>query len=192
MKYSLIIFILLFSFHIDAQNKDDIVKSFDSIVNTGNNYQEYKVIKKVNLNFFKKQLSSTRDSLETNIKSLQEDIDSFEKEISDLKRLNISLSQELDDLKNSKDEINLLGLKMTKTSYSTTVWIIIFILLLALAFFIIKYRNRNIVTQELKDNLKRTDKEFEEYKHHAIEKQQKLGRELLDAQKKVQTKNRKN
>ena len=192
MKYIGLFFICLLGFHIHAQENTDIVKSFDSLVKSSGSYQEYKVIKKVEINTFKKELVSNRDSLISKIKTLEEQIVTFENEIDDIKDQNLSLTKELDDLKTTKNEISFIGVKMSKSSYSTTVWIIILILLLALAFFIIKYRNRNIITQELKDNLKRTDKEFEEYKHLAIEKQQKLGRELLDVQKKVQTKNRKN
>ena len=192
MKYIGLFFIFFLGINIHAQDNADIVKSFDSLVDSGNNYQEYKVIKKAEINAFKKELTSNRDDLNSKIKSLEEQIVNFENEIRDVKDQNLSLTKELDDLKTTKNEINFIGIKMSKSSYSMMVWIIILVLLLALAFFIIKYRNRNIVTQELKDNLKRTDKEFEEYKHIAIEKQQKLGRELLDVQKKVQTKNRKN
>jgi len=176
---------------VEAQQTSDIVKSFDSVVNTGGNYQEYKVIKKVNLNDFKKNLASRRDSLVSTINGLKSNLNSFEKDIKDIQKENKSLNDELIELKKTKDQISLLGIDMSKSSYQLTVWGIIFVLILILAFLFIKYRNRNIVTSELQENLSHTNKEFEEYKLRAIEKQQKLGRDLLDAQKKVQTKNRK-
>lgn len=191
MKYLLPILICLLWVQSPAQEKSDIVKSFDSVVNSGGNYQDYKVIKKTKLNAFKENLASVRDSLKSTISSLENNITTFENDIQELQTQNKGLSKELEKLKKSKDQISILGFNLSKSTYNITVWFIILILILILAFVFIKYRNRNIVTVELKENLRNTNKEFEEYKHRAIEKQQKLGRELLDAQKKAQTKNRK-
>ncbi|MBS3738037.1 hypothetical protein [Mesohalobacter halotolerans] len=191
MKYFFAILICLMWLKSPAQEERDIVKSFDSIVNSGGNYQDYKVIKRVKLNAFKENLASVRDSLKSNINALESSIESFENDIKKLESQNKNLSYELEALKALKDQISILGLDLSKSTYNITVWLIILLLVLILAFVFIKYRNRNIVTLELKENLRNTNKEFEEYKHRAIEKQQKLGRELLDAQKKVKTKNRK-
>lgn len=191
MKYFFTFLICLFWLQSQAQEQTDIVKSFDSVVNSGGNYQEYKVIKRTKLNAFKQNLASVRDSLNSNISSLEEKIETFENDIQELQTQNKSLNEELEALKTSKDQISILGLNLSKSTYNITVWLIILVLILILAFVIIKYRNRNIITLELKENLRNTNKEFEEYKHRAIEKQQKLGRDLLDAQKEVKTKNRK-
>lgn len=174
----------------NAQDQE-VVRSFDSVVNSSNSWQEFRVIKKVKLNAFKKELISTSDSLDLKINTLENSIEGYKKEIADLDELNKELDKELTTFKNAKDEIDLIGLKMSKSNYQILVWSIILVLVLILGFVFIKYRNRNIVTQELKENLADTTKEFEEYKHRAIEKQQKLGRELLDAQKISQSRNNK-
>jgi hypothetical protein len=149
------------------------------------------VIKKANLEAFKQELISSNNSLNSQLKALENSITDSNKKISDLEKLNENLSKELLTFKNAKDEINLLGLKISKSNYQILVWSIIVVLLLILVFVFIKYRNVNIVYQEIKENLADSTKEFEEYKHRAIEKQQKLGRELLDAQKAAQSRNNK-
>lgn len=191
MKFFWAFLIFAFWLQPQAQEQGDIVKSFDSVVNSGGNYQDYKVIKRVKLNTFKENLASTRDSLVSKISALEKKIDEVETKFESLESENKALSDELNNLKTEKDQISLLGIDMSKSTYNFSVWGLILLLLLIIVFLFINYRNRNIVTQELKENLKNTNKEFEEYKHRAIEKQQKLGRELLDAQKKAQTKNRK-
>lgn len=190
MKNILILLICCLSLLTNAQDQQ-IVKSFDSVVNSSNNWQEFRVIEKVKLNSFRKELISTSDSLNSKIENLGNSIEGYKKEITDLDKINKKLNKELTIFNNAKDEIDLLGLKMSKSNYQVMVWSIILVLLLILGFVFIKYRNRNIVTQELKENLADTTKEFEEYKHRAIEKQQKLGRELLDAQKAAQSRNNK-
>jgi len=190
MKNILLLLICSLGLLANAQNHE-VVKSFDSVVKSSNSWQEFRVIKKVKLSEFKKELISTTDSLDSKIKTLENSIVANKKEISDLVESNKKLDAELTTFKNAKDEIDLLGLKISKSNYQILVWSIIIVLLLILVFIFIKYRNRNIVTQELKENLADTTKEFEEYKHRAIEKQQKLGRELLDAQKVAQARNNK-
>lgn len=188
-----IILICLLAFQAKAQetSKIPIINAFDSLVNSSNNYQQYKVIKKVSLNAFKENLATTADSLVSKIETLDNKIETSEAKRENLVQEIQTTNTELEALKAAKDEINFLGLKMVKSSYMIMVWSIILVLLLILVLVFVKYRNRNIVTQELKENLENTNKEFEHYKHRAIEKQQKLGRELLDVQKKVQNKNRK-
>lgn len=190
MKKIIIALLLISGVNIYAQTSE-IVRSFDSLVINSNNWQEYRVIKKVDLESFKKELIFKSDSINTIVKNLKENIAGVEKKLDSAQKNNSSLKTELDNLKNANDEIELLGLSMPKSTYSILVWSIIIVLALAFVFMFIKYRNRNIVTQEIKENLENTTKEFEEYKHRAIEKQQKLGRELLDAQKLAQNRNTK-
>lgn len=187
-----LICLIVFQAGVYAQDNTNIVSDFDSLVKSSNNYQQYKVIKKASLNAFRKDLTSTSDSLTSKILNLEDKIKNFEVETKDLSKQIKDTNAELDTLKAAKDEISLLGLNMTKSSYTILVWSIILVLIVILLFLLAKYRNRNSITQELKENLKNTNTEFEQYRHRAIEKQQKLGRELLDAQKKVQEKNRKN
>lgn len=190
MKKIIIALLLISGINIYAQTSE-IVKSFDSLVINSNNWQEYRVIKKVDLESFKIELNFKSDSINTILKNLKENIASIEKKLDSAQKNNASLKTELDNLKNANDEIEFIGLSMPKSTYSILVWSIIIILTLAFVLMFIKYRNKNIVTQEIKENLENTTKEFEEYKHRAIEKQQKLGRELLDAQKLAQNRNTK-
>lgn len=190
MKNILLLLIFSLSLITNAQDQK-IVKSFDSMVNARSGWKDFRLIKRTELDSYRKELISASDSLESKIETLDESIANYKKQIDELKKLNEDLNAELTTLKNTKDEINLMGLKMPKSSYLIMVWSIILVLLLVLGFIFVKYRNRNIVTQELKENLADTTKEFEAYKHRAIEKQQKLGRQLLDAQKAAQSRNNK-
>jgi predicted nuclease with TOPRIM domain len=188
MKYTCIVLLLLFSVNLQAQESNEIVKSFDSLVLNSNNWTEYRVIKKRGLSSFKDELISTSNNFDETVKSLNANISNLESTLSSVDNENKALKAELSEMKLAKDEMNLLGITLSKANYTVMVWVIIFILILILAFVTIKLRNRTIVTDEIKENLDNTTKEFEEYKHRAIEKQQKLGRELLDTQKQVQAK----
>lgn len=191
MKRICIIFFFVFCFNIQAQEDSKIVKSFDSLVLNSNNWQQYRVIKKVDIKTYKDELISISDSLSAKIKALNTDISSLEESLTSSNTENKALKAELSQMKDAKDDMNLIGITLPKSTYIIIVWSIILVLILGLSFVIIKLRNKSIVTQEIKENLENTTKEFEDYKHRAIEKQQKLGRELLDAQKLAQARNQK-
>ena len=59
-------------------------------------------------------------------------------------------------------------------------WGIVATLIIALLFFIFRFNKRNTQTTEAKNNLLQTEKEFEDYRAKALEKEQRLGRLLQD------------
>ena len=81
-----------------------------------------------------------------------------------------------------------LGMPLSKSTHSILVWFIIIILILLLLLFIFKYNRSHLLTKEAKQNLKNLDADYENYKRLALEKQQKLGRQLQDEKNKHKNK----
>lgn len=157
-----------------------IENQFEALYKNSNNYQVYKVIKK---NEFLALQKSALDSF----KNLKNDIDTKEKQIGQhlttikelqgkIKNLNTDLSSSIA----KEDSISLLGLQLKKGTYNTILWSVIIGLFSALAFFIYKFNNSNVVTKETKNLLTETEEELETYKKKAIEREQKLRRQLQD------------
>jgi len=67
---------------------------------------------------------------------------------------------------------------MNKGAYKGLVWTIIAGLLGTLLFFIYRFRNSNLVTVATRNNLEEVQEEFESYKKRALEREQKVRREL--------------
>ena len=59
-------------------------------------------------------------------------------------------------------------------------WTIITGLLLLLLFFIYKFRQSNILTQEAKSGLSDLEMEYEDHRRRALEREQKISRQLQD------------
>jgi hypothetical protein len=57
---------------------------------------------------------------------------------------------------------------------------------LLVLFLIFQYKRSHLLTKEAKQSLKNLDADYENYKRVALEKQQKLGRQLQDEKNKVQ------
>jgi hypothetical protein len=69
---------------------------------------------------------------------------------------------------------------MGKTNYNILMWSIIAALLSLLLFFIYKFKNSNALTREAKLKLDEVETEFEEHRRTALEREQKVRRQLQD------------
>ena len=123
------------------------------------------------------------DSLKTVHKNLAETqavVKTQAKEIADLKA-NLSNTQtDLDQTNLEKNNMALFGLQMSKTNYNVLMWSIIGGLLAFLIFFIYKFNNSNNITREANKNLAEIEEEFDEHRRTALEREQKVRRQLQD------------
>lgn len=157
-----------------------VENQFKELYKKSNNYQIYKVIKK---NDFLALQKSTLDSVKTLKKSISTKEKQINQHLTSIKELQAKIKNLNTDLSTSiakEDAISLLGIQLKKGTYNTILWSIIIGLFTALAFFVYKFNNSNTVTRETKDLLLETEEEFETHKKKAIEKEQKLRRQLQD------------
>ena len=117
-----------------------------------------------------KERSRTLDSL-LNVRFQK--IDAFQDQLDSVTASNTALKKE-------KDSMSFLGIPSTKKSYQVISWTLILGLLGALLFFIFKFRNSNYLTQQAKSALEEMEQEFEQHRRWALDREQKLSRELLD------------
>ena len=162
-----------------------IQQEFQELIESSNNYQEYKVV-----NY--DDLIDLRDNTNDYIQELKDQItvgkntaDQQVEEIANLEGELKTTQQNLQKVTEEKDNIVFLGMPLTKGTYMAMMWGIVAILIIALLFFIYKFKNSNAVTKEAKKRLDDTEKEFDIYKKKALEKEQRLGRLLQDEKNKV-------
>jgi len=98
-----------------------------------------------------------------------------------------SLNKKLEETTNNlagvteeKDSMSFLGMLVSKGTYNTILWTIITGLLGLLLFFIYKFRRSNILTQEAKTSLSEVEDEYEDHRRRALEREQKISRQLQD------------
>ncbi|WP_299106921.1 hypothetical protein [uncultured Tenacibaculum sp.] len=176
--------IILGTINSNAQETEKLPNTvenqFKELYKKSNNYQIYKVIKK---NDFLALQKSTLDSVHTLKKSINTKEKQINQHLTSIKELQAKIKNLNTDLSTSiakEDAISFLGIQLKKGTYNTILWSIIIGLFTALAFFVYKFNNSNTVTRETKDLLLETEEEFETHKKKAIEKEQKLRRQLQD------------
>mgnify|MGYP003652230710 FL=1 len=197
MKSVKYLFILASIFFISptlfAQNDDDnlslnegtIDNQFEYVLKKsgdfrGTNGQMYEAVKR---NMFLTLKAHTIDSLKTiqeKLGSLNNTVEAQLKEIDGLKSSLSSTQSTLDATNSEKNSMSLLGAQMSKTSYNVLMWTIIAGLLSLLLFFIYKFKNSNVVTKNAKHALAEIEEEFDEHRKTALEREQKVRRQLQD------------
>ncbi|SFZ92208.1 hypothetical protein SAMN05428642_102590 [Flaviramulus basaltis] len=146
----------------------------------GTNGQMYEAVK---LNMLLTLRAHTIDSLKTVYKDLantQAIVKTQKKEITDLKANLSNTQNDLTKTDTEKNSMALFGMQMSKTGYNVLMWTIIAGLLALLLFFIYKFKNSNSITREAKKTLEETEEEFEEHRKTALEREQKVRRQLQD------------
>ncbi len=193
LKFSIFALLLIFGFaSISAQEKKQqslndgtIEDQFEFVIKKSSNWrdergQSYEVIKRNWILNLKANTSDTLKAILTKLNDTRGVVSKQQKEIDELKT-NLSKTQDtLLTTNEEKDSMTLFGLQMSKTSYNLLMWLIIIALLVLLILFIYKFKNSNSVTKTARNNLADIEEEFEEHRRNALEREQKVRRQLQD------------
>ncbi|RXJ50722.1 tRNA (guanine-N1)-methyltransferase [Gelidibacter gilvus] len=164
-----------------------IDNQFEYVIQKSYNYQEYKNVKKTWLYQLKAHTLDSLKALQNDLKTTQSTVDSLAQEIVTLKSNLSETESTLADTNEEKDNMALFGLQMSKDNYNVLMWSIIGALFFLLLIFIYKFRNSNSVTRLAKKSLVETEEEFEEHRRTALEREQKVRRQLQDEINKQKT-----
>jgi hypothetical protein len=84
------------------------------------------------------------------------------------------------EISTRRDSMSLLGLPVSKATYQSLMGVLIAVFAALAGFFYFRFRSRDGVTSRVEKLLQETQEEFDQYKKRAIEREQKLKRELQD------------
>ena len=157
-----------------------IESQFDYLYRKSGSYQEYKVVKKTDYQKIKGNVLDSMSGLKKDLIDTKKLVEVQGNEIKSLKADLLTTNDNLTSVTKEKDNIQFLSIPMTKSAYNGLLWTIIFSLVALLLFFIFRFRSSNSITVQAKALLNDTEKEFEAYKAKALEREQKVRRELQD------------
>jgi preprotein translocase subunit SecF len=186
------ILLLTFNFSLIAQDynsgESPVEEELTNLIEKSNDYQGFKVVDYNELITLKKNTSEFISKLNNEITTQKNTIDQHQQEISELKSELETTRQNLEKVTAEKDAISFLGIPFSKSGYMSLMWGIIIVLIIALLFFIFRFKKGHAQTSEARQNLSATEKEFEVYRAKALEKEQRLGRLLQDERNKASDK----
>lgn len=165
-------------------NSGTIDNQFEYVIQKSYTYRgNNKVYKNVEYHWLTQLKANVLDSLNAVHKDLVDTQAIVNTQANEILGLKSNLSNTQIDLEKTNEEKNnmaLFGMQMSKTNYNTLMWFIIACLLGLLIFFIYKFKNSNTVTKEAKLALSEIEEAFEEHRKNALEREQKVRRQLQD------------
>ncbi|MCB0443950.1 MAG: tRNA (guanine-N1)-methyltransferase [Flavobacterium sp.] len=155
-------------------------KQFDYVTQKSNNFQEYKVVKKDFLTILKRNSLDSVNRFKEELANLKIEYASHTSTINQLKNDLQKTQADLDKLTIAQDNVSFLGTPISKTNYNMIMWGIVSLLMLVVLVFLFQLNGAKSAAKDAKNNLDKLEENFEDYKRKALEKEQKLGRQLQD------------
>lgn len=127
--------------------------------------------------------ANTLDSLNAIQSKLDNATNQVNTQQNEINTLQTNLAKSEDNLtaaRNQKDSMTFLGMQMSKIGYNVLMWSIIGGLLAALLFFIFMFKNKNVEAKAANGARASLENEFKEHRRIALEREQKIKRELQD------------
>ncbi len=161
-----------------------ISSQFDFIYQKSGNYRadgkRYEVVRTLNLDKLRQNVIDTIKKANEKATQLQSVINTQESTIASLNEKLSETTTNLTEVTDEKDSMSLLGAQVSKATYNVILWTMILGLLLLLLLFVFKFRQSNVLTQEAKGNLADLESEYEDHRRRALEREQRISRQLQD------------
>ncbi|SEG25115.1 hypothetical protein [Algoriphagus boritolerans] len=159
-----------------------ITSQFDYIYRVSNNFQEYEVVKKSNLEQLKANVLDSIRTMSKEVADLKIHLSSLDDSVVLVKELLAAEIEEKNQAIADRDNFNFLGMGIQKSAYSSMMWLLVLILAGALAFFALQYFRSSSKISKAEKDLIDVQEEFEQHRKNTLERERKLKRELIDAQ----------
>ncbi len=164
----------------EAQPKISVNQQIDNILKQSANYQDVKLVKKSWLENLKNDFSVFLSDSEKELASAKASLSRTQTEMNLLQSEHNKIKEAYNRAQANGGEISILGIPMAKNLYHVLVLSVLFALVVLAGWFGYRYKKANEITQNSKGLLTDLEDEFETFKRSAIEREQKLRRQLQD------------
>jgi Tfp pilus assembly protein PilE len=161
-----------------------IDSQFEYIYESSNNFDEYKVVKKTNLDQLKSNILDSMKTMRSEVADQKSLMQSKNDSIESLNSLLALSESEKQTAIDAKDNFTFLGIGVQKAFYSSLMWVLVAVLATALAFFSFQYLKSFNRIKKAQRDLEEFQDEFENHRKNTLDRERKMKRELIDAQMK--------
>lgn len=160
------------------QTKLSLNDRWNQLLERAENYEPYKVIKKVELDAFWK---TTNDSITLYRRTLADEkkkTNQYEAKITRLKNELDETNVLLSASKEESNSLSFLGITANKYVYLSVLWVLFLGSLVMIGFVFFLYKNNHVVAAEKVKAYEKVAQEFDQYKQAKLDLERKLKREL--------------
>src|SRR5690606_24899699 len=161
-------------------NSGTIEMQFQHLNSISNNYEDYKVVKRFNLEKVKSNVLDSLNGLKGQLESIHNQLAEQKSSLDESKTMLKTTQGELQQALDMKDSFFFMGMYIHKSTYNSLMWGIIIVLSILLLFFIYRFKKSYSVISEVKQSLNETREEFDLHRRNTLERERKLNRQLVD------------
>ena len=153
---------------------------FQQLIDRSGAWQNFKMLDRGKLAAFQRSMTDSINGVRSQLVAEKQKVKENEATIKELNDKITDIQAALDQTKDQKDSVNFFGLLISKGLYNTIMWGIVLALASLLVLYIYKFSNGNVVTKKSINDLNELQEEYENYRKAAIEREQKVRRQLQD------------
>lgn len=164
----------------NASDSTTLRQQFDDMLRVSNRYRKFKVVNQDFLNAFISNVSDSISGYTREIDDLNQTITAQAKKIESLTENVAARDADVTALTEQKDSMNLLGSPLSKATYATVVWGLLFGLLALLVFTFLRMKVAIGSARAANDNGAQLSDELAKAKKQRLKVEQDLRRQLQD------------
>ena len=153
---------------------------FQQLIDRSGAWQNFKMLDRGKLAAFQRSMADSINGVRSQLVAEKQKVKENEATIKELNDKITEIQAALDQTKDQKDSVSFFGLLISKGLYNTIMWGIVLALASLLVLYIYKFSNGNVVTKKSINDLNELQEEYENYRKAAIEREQKVRRQLQD------------
>lgn len=173
---------LLISFKGISQenNSQTIDTQISELIEKSNTYQSYKVIELSKLRVLQRNIQDSISALKASISTSESVILEQNNKIDSITQQIEVLNLDLAKTQEKVENISLLGIPTSKTTYNSIMWSIIIALLVISSILFFRFKKSHGDTKDAREKLEETEVELEGLRKRSLEREQKVRRQLQD------------
>ena len=153
---------------------------FQQLIDRSGAWQNFKMLDRGKLAAFQRSMTDSINGVRSQLVAEKQKVKENEATIKELNDKITEIQAALDQTKDQKDSVSFFGALVSKGLYNTIMWGIVLALASLLVLYIYKFSNGNVVTKKSINDLNELQEGFENYRKAAIEREQKVRRQLQD------------
>jgi len=153
---------------------------FQQLIDRSGAWQNFKMLDRGKLAAFQRSMTDSINGVRSQLVAEKQKVKENESTIKELNDKITEIQAALDQTKDQKDSVSFFGALVSKGLYNTIMWGIVLALASLLVLYIYKFSNGNVVTKKSINDLNELQEEYENYRKAAIEREQKVRRQLQD------------
>ena len=153
---------------------------FQQLIDRSGAWQNFKMLDRGKLAAFQRSMTDSINGVRSQLVAEKQKVKENEATIKELNDKITEIQAALDQTKDQKDSVSFFGALVSKGLYNTIMWGIVLALASLLILYIYKFSNGNVVTKKSINDLNELQEEYENYRKAAIEREQKVRRQLQD------------